>query len=100
MQRSIETDVLKRTAAKLVTLREQFEIEVNKLYAEIENLNVTYQGQASSTFNAKIEGYRSAFENLSTLVNAYCEYLNSVANNTEMTETAIVEAAQKLITLG
>lgn len=100
MQRSIETDVLKQSAAKLMTLKEQFDTEVAKLYAEIENLNVTYQGQASSTFNAKIEGYRPAFEQLSALVNGYSEYLTTVANNTEMTETAVLEAAHKLISIG
>ena len=100
MVREINTDVLKQSAAKLLTLREQFQAEVNKLYAEIENLNVTYKGQASSAFNAKIEGYRPAFDELAKLVNAYSEYLTSVANNTEMTEEAILEAAQKLITIG
>ena len=92
----IETEVLREVANRLAATKEQYETEIAKLYAEIENLSVSYEGRSSATFHAKMEEARADFNAIGALLQDYSEYLVSVATNTEITENAVTEAAQKL----
>lgn len=96
MKEMIETEVLKQTAAQLMELKGKLDAEIARMYAEIQDLSVSYQGQASNAFNAKLEEQRPAFEQISKAVSGYSEYLLRVAEDKEMTETAIVDGANKL----
>jgi len=92
----VETEELKASAAQIETKAAEYQNQYSKLYQEISNLKVEYKGQASDAFNNKIEGYRSSFEELGTVVRAYVDYLKNTAMQYEAVESAIADTAGKL----
>ena len=93
----VETTDLKTSATMLEDKNSNYVAAYGKLYAEIAGLKVDWQGQSSEAFNNAVESYRSSFEELSRIVQAYIEFLRSAAANYEATEQAITEAANRLV---
>lgn len=77
----------------------KYNAEWAKLYSELQNLkSAQWQGIASDTFNSKLEGYRNDFQEMSTILLSYAEFLKSAAENYAKTEEAIKDAAGNLYT--
>lgn len=92
----VETTDLRKSAELINDKTARYEAEYAKMYSEIANLRVTWQGQSSDTFNKQIEGYRNDFEELARVLKSYSEFLKTTADKIEKTENAIKDAAGNL----
>lgn len=93
---SVETQSLKKSSQVIEDKTARYDAEVAKLYAEIANLRIEWQGQSSDTFNEKIEGYRNDFDELAKILREYSTFLRNTADRYEKTENSINDAASGL----
>jgi len=61
-------------------------------------IGILHITKRSDTFNAKLEGYRNDFEEMSKVLLNYATYLRNAADNYVKTENAIKDAAGNLHT--
>jgi len=95
----VTTERLENSAQIIEDKTRAYNTEWNKLYTEIENLkSAQWKGIASDTFNKKLEGYRNDFEEMSTILTSYVEFLRSAAKNYETTENTLKDEAESLYT--
>lgn len=92
----VTTEELKKSSGVIMDKTSRYEAEYAKIYAEIANLRVEWQGQASDTFNKQIEGYRNDFQELSKILKSYSEFLKNTAENIEKTEENLANQARQL----
>lgn len=92
----VETQDLRKSAALIEEKTARYDAEWAKIYTEIANLRVDWQGQSSDQFNKQIEGYRNDFQELSKILTSYKEFLKTTADRIEKTEDAINQAAGQL----
>lgn len=90
---SVETQALKKSSQVIDDKTARYDAEIAKLYAEIANLRVEWQGQSSNTFNEKIEGYRNDFEELAKILREYSTFLRNTANHYEKVENSVNDTA-------
>jgi len=94
----VETDSLKKSADLIEDKTSRYDAEWAKIYSEIANLRVEWQGQSSDQFNTQIEGYRNDFQELSKTLTSYKEFLRTTATKIETTEGTIKDSASQLFT--
>ncbi|GKU29320.1 WXG100 family type VII secretion target [Clostridium folliculivorans] len=82
----VSTEELRRSSTVILDKTAMYEAEYAKIYAEIANLRVEWQGQASEAFNKQIEEYRNDFQELAKILKSYAEFLRTAAGNFEKTE--------------
>ncbi len=98
-QWSVTTEKLVSSAAVIEEKTAKYNSEWAKLYTELQSLKSSqWQGIASDTFNARLEGYRNDFEEMSKVLLNYVAYLRNAAENYVKTEEAIKDAASNLNT--
>ncbi len=96
---SVTTERLVSSANVIEEKTAKYNAEWAKLYAELQNLKSSqWQGIASDTFHAKLEGYRNDFEAMSKVLLNYASYLRAAADNYVKTEEALKDAAGNLRT--
>lgn len=93
---SVETADLRKSAEFINDKTARYEAEYAKIYSEIANLRISWQGLSSDTFNKQIEGYRNDFDELARVLKSYAEFLKTTAEKIERTENAIKDAAGNL----
>ena len=94
----VETAELRKSADLIEEKTKNYDAEWAKIYSEITNLRVEWQGQSSDQFNARIDGYRKDFQELAKVLRSYVEFLKSAADKIEKTENAIKDSAGQLYT--
>jgi len=67
---------LKASASNIDQRLQEFIQSFNRIYSATNDLKVQYKGQASDTFNQRIEGYRADFTAAETVLRNYIEFLN------------------------
>lgn len=96
---SVTTERLVSSAGVIEEKTAKYNSEWAKLYTELQSLkSAQWQGIASDTFNAKLEGYRNDFEEMSKILMEYANYLKTAAENYVKTEEALKDAASNLHT--
>lgn len=91
------TEKLKTSAGVIKDKTAQYTSEYTKLYTELQGLkSAQWQGIASDAFNAKLDSYKSTFEQLETVLKTFAEGLETRAKNYEDTENAVKDAADSL----
>ena len=96
-QWSVTTERLVSSANVIEEKTAQYNTEWAKLYTELQSLkSAQWQGIASDTFNARLEGYRNDFEEMSKVLLQYAEYLKTAADNYTKAEEAIKDSASSL----
>ena len=96
---SVTTERLVSSAGVIEEKIAKYNSEWAKLYTELQSLkSAQWQGIASATFNAKLESYRNAFEEMAKILTSYATYLRAAADNYVKTEEAIKGAAGNLHT--
>lgn len=94
---SVTTERLTSSANILEEKVATYNSEWGKLYTEVQNLKSSqWQGIASDAFNAKLESYKSDFEELAKVLNSYRDFLKTAAERYEKTEEAVKDAAGNL----
>ena len=92
----VDTELLKSVAGKLSSNLDVYSADYKRLYTEIASMMVEFNGEASTTFNQRIEGYRTSFEELEAVVEGMVQYLQDVATGYELGEEALTAEAAKL----
>ena len=96
---AVTTERLVASANVIEEKTTKYNAEWAKLYTELQNLKSTqWQGIASDTFNSKLEAYRNDFEEMSSVLMSYVEFLRTTAENYVKTEEAVKDSANTLHT--
>ncbi len=95
---TVETADLRKSASVIEEKTARYDAEWAKIYLEIANLRVEWQGQSSDQFNKQIEGYRNDFEELAKILRSYSEFLKTTADRIEKTENGVKDSAGQLYT--
>lgn len=90
------TAEIRKSAQTIEDKTQQYNTEWAKIYTEIENLRVEWEGESSETFNTQLEGYRNDFQELANILNDYAEFLITTATKIEQTEEALKSSASQL----
>lgn len=93
---SVETEKLTASAQIIEDKTARYNAQYQKIYSEIADLRITWQGQSSDTFNQQLEGYRNDFQELENILKKYAEFLRATAANIEKAEDSINSAASSL----
>jgi uncharacterized protein YukE len=70
----------------------------NQIYAATDGLRVQFQGQASSTFNERINAYRSDFRAVENTVREFTQFLQQYAAEASRKENDLTQRAGSLST--
>jgi WXG100 family type VII secretion target len=92
----VTTEDLRRSSNVLNDKTSRYEAEYQKIYSEITNLRVQWQGQSSDSYNSQLEGYRNDFQELAKVLKDYSQFLVSTADKYEAVERKNTEDAQRL----
>ena len=92
----VTTEELLRSASLLEEKVNEYQGQYEKMYAEVENLRVHYQGQSSEAFNTQINAFKPALEEMASIVRNYITYLKNTANKYTTTEDAFTDSANAL----
>lgn len=93
---AVTTEKLKTSAGVIKDKTARYNAEYTKLYTELQSLKSAQKGIASDTFIAKLDSYKSTFEQLETVLKTFAEGLETRAKNYEDTENAVKDAADSL----
>ena len=94
---SVTTESVKRSSERIGELVSKYQTEYEKLYTEAQALrSAKWTGIASDTFNKKLEGYKTEFEELRDVMNNYQEFLKNAAEHYEQVENRLQEEAGNL----
>ena len=92
----VTPEELKNSASRISTLGSEWHKEVDSIYAAVNELNVSYKGEASETFNKQLEGYRNDFEAATKALNDYMQFLVDYAENIHGVEDDLKQQAAQL----
>ena len=70
--------------------------EYTSIYTAVSDLRVTYKGEASDTFNQRIEGYKNDFSAAEKALKNYVQFLREYAAKMKSTENDIKSKASSL----
>lgn len=92
----VTPEELKTSATKVEGKTTEFNKAYNSIYTAVSDLRVAYKGQASDTFNQKIEGYKNDFAAAEKALKNYVQFLREYATKIESTENEIKSKAGAL----
>ena len=94
---AVETEKLTSSAGKIEDETGRYNTEWNKLYSEVQALkSANWTGEASDTFNQRLEGYRNDFQQMEDTLKKYVEFLRQAAKSYETTESNLRDQANNL----
>lgn len=94
---NVTTEQLKSSASVIEEKTAEYNTAWGRLYTELENMKGSqWSGVANEAFNARLEGFRNDFQEMSKVLMSYAEYLRTAATNYESAEEAIKAAASRL----
>ena len=94
----ISTEELVASAQKVEQMRLEFVKAYESIYTAVGDLRVTYKGQASDTFNRKLESYRNDFAAANKALQTYVEFLTTYASSVAKGESDLNSRAAALST--
>lgn len=86
VQFDVTPEELNRSAAEVEGKASEFKKAHEDIYMAVQDLRVSYKGEASDTFNQRIEGYRNDFDAADKTLAKYVEFLRKYASDIEKTE--------------
>ena len=84
------------SANKIEGKIKEFTNAYNSIYTAVSDLSVSYKGEASSTFNKKIENYKKDFSAAEKALNQYIQFLRDYASIMKKTENDLKNKASSL----
>ncbi len=87
---------LESSASTLADRIADFIKTYNSIYLSVSDLRVSYKGEASDTFNQRIEGYKNDFAAAEKALNNYIEFLREYASKVRRVENQIRSDASSL----
>ena len=92
----ITPEELLNSASTLKNKLDSFHSAYTGIYTATSDLKVNYKGEASTTFNQRIEGYRNDFEAANNALNAFIDQLKAYAEKVRSAESDIKAKASRL----
>jgi WXG100 family type VII secretion target len=92
----VTPEELESSAAKVEGKTSEFTKTYQSIYTAVGDLRVRYKGQASDTFNSRIEGYKNDFAAAEKALKNYIQFLREYATKMKSTENAIKSKAGSL----
>lgn len=92
----VTPEELEVSAGKVESKTGEFTKAYNSIYTAVSDLRVSYKGEASDTFNQRIEGYKNDFSAAEKALKNYVQFLRDYASNMKKTENEIKSKAGTL----
>lgn len=92
----VTPEQLESSANKIEGKTTEFIKNYNNIYTAVKDLRVKYKGQASDTFNQRIEGYKNDFTAAEKALKNYVQFLRQYANDLKKAEENIKGKAGSL----
>lgn len=92
----VTPEQLESSANKIESKTTEFIKTYNNIYTAVKDLRVKYKGQASDTFNQRIEGYKNDFTAAEKALKNYIQFLRQYANDLKKAEENIKSKASSL----
>lgn len=92
----VTPEELKNSAQRIGNIGDSWAKEVDSIYAAVNELNVSYKGEASVQFNKQLEGYRNDFDAAIKALNEYMQFLYTYADDIQKTEDDLKQQAAQL----
>ncbi len=92
----ITPEELKNSATTVEGKASEFKKAHEDIYTAVQDLRVTFKGEASDTFNQKIEGYKNDFDAADKALAKYVEFLRKYASDMERQEAEAKANASRL----
>lgn len=92
----VTPEELEASASRIEGKTGEFTKAYNNIYTAVSDLRVTYKGEASDTFNQKIEGYKNDFSAAEKTLKKYVQFLREYAAKMKATEGDIKSRASSL----
>ena len=94
----VAPEELEASATKIEGKTSEFVKTYNSIYTAVSDLRVTYKGEASDTFNQKIEGYKNDFTTAEKALKNYVQFLREYAAKMKSTENGIKSKDSEILT--
>lgn len=92
----VRPEELEASANKIEGKTGEFTKAYNRIYTAVSDLRVTYKGEASDTFNQRMDGYRNDFAAAEKALTKYIQFLRAYAGKMKSTENEIKSKASAL----
>mgnify|MGYP004529356315 FL=1 len=92
----VTPEELHSSANKIATLGDEWVAEVNSINAAVEELNVSYKGEANAQFNQQLAGYKNDFDAARKALYDYVNFVHDYANDISNVEADLKEQASRL----
>lgn len=92
----VTPEQLEASANKIEGKTGEFTKAYNNIYTAVADLRVTYKGEASDTFNKRIEGYKNDFAAAEKALKNYVQFLREYAAEMKRTENENTSKANAL----
>lgn len=92
----VTPEELEASASKIEGKTSEFIKAYSSIYTAVADLRVTYKGNASDTFNQRIEGYKNDFSAAEKALKNYVQFLREYASKIKSTENDIKSKASSL----
>jgi len=92
----VTPEELTASATKVEGKTSEFTKAYQSIYTAVTDLRVKYKGQASDTFNTRIEGYKNDFAAAEKALKNYTQFLREYAQKMTATENDIKSKAGSL----
>ncbi len=83
----VTPEEIEASANKIETKKGEFTKAYGDIYTAVSDLRVEFKGEASDTFNQKIESYKKDFVAAEKALERYAQFLKEYANKIKGTET-------------
>lgn len=92
----VTPEELEASANKIEGKTSEFTKAYNSIYTAVSDLRVTFKGEASDTFNQRVEGYKNDFSAAEKALKEYVQFLREYATEIKGTENEIKSKASAL----
>ena len=92
----VTPEELQTSATKVENKTQDFHKAYNSIYTAVSDLRVSYKGQASDTFNQRIDGYKNDFAAAEKALKNYITFLREYAAKIKSTEDDLKSRAGSL----
>lgn len=92
----VTPEQLESSASKIEGKTTEFVKAYNNIYTAVKDLRVKYKGQASDTFNQRIEGYKNDFTTAENALKNYVQFVRKYASDLKKAEESIKGKAGSL----
>ena len=92
----VTPEELQASATRIDAKITEFTKAYNSIYTAVSDLRITFKGEASDTFNKRIEGYKNDFSAAEKALRNYVQFLQEYASKVKSVEDDIKGKASAL----